>query len=111
MASLKLPLGLDTLGGGGSRDMMSSSSDPGEAGAGVLIIGSFILKFAPSSRGGETGWLEDGVCQEGVGDTALGWATAFLWLWMIVLLLLGNCGLTEFWLITTELAAGRPRLD
>ena len=93
MASLKLPLGLDTLGGGGSRDMMSSS-EPGEAE--FLIMGSLILKFAPSNRGGETGWLEEGVCQEGVGETDRGCATGFLWVWTIVLLLLVNCGLTEF---------------
>ena len=47
-------------------------------------------------------WLEEGVCQDGVGETDLGWATGFLWFWMIVLLLLVNCGLTEFWLITIE---------
>ena len=91
MASLKLPLGLETLGGGGSREMMSSSSsEPAEMEAELLIMGSFILKFAPSSLGGETGWLEDGVCQDGVGDTDLGWARGFLWFWMIVLLLLVN---------------------
>ena len=71
-----------------------SSSEPGEAE--FLIMGSFILKFAPSSRGGETGWLEEGVCQEGVGETDRGCATGFLWVWTIVLLLLVNCGLTEF---------------
>ena len=91
--------------------MMSSSSEPAETEAEFLMTGSFILKFAPSCLGGETGWLEEGVCQEGVGDTERGWATGLLWDWRIVLLLLLNCGLTEFWLITTELAAGRPRLD
>ena len=112
MASLKVPLGLDTLGGGGSSEMMSSSSsEPGEMDADDLIMGSFILKFAPSSLGGETGWLEEGVCQDGVGETDLCWAAGFLWFWMIVLLLLVNCGLTEFWLITIEFCAGRPRLD
>ena len=109
MASLKVPLGLDTLEGGGSREMMSSSSSEMEAED--LITGSFILKLAPSSLGGETGWLKEGVCQDGVGETDLGWATGFLWFWMIVLLLLENCGLTEFWLITIEFCAGRPLLD
>ena len=112
MASLKPPLGLDTLGGGGSREMMSSSSsEPAEMEAELLIAGSFILKFAPSSLGGETGWLKEGVCQDGVGETERGWATGFLWFWMIVLLLLLNWGLTEFWLITIGFWAGRPRLD
>jgi len=50
-------------------------------------MGSLILKFAPSSLGGETGWLVEGVCQDGVGETDLGWTRVFL-------LLLVNCGLT-----------------
>ena len=76
MASLKVPLGLDTLGGGGSREMMSSSSS--EMDAEDLITGSFILKLAPSSLGGDTGLLVEGVCQDGVGETDWGGGRDFL---------------------------------
>ena len=63
--------------------MMSSSSD--SADVALLITGNLILKLDPSSLGGETGLLVEGVCQDGVGETDRGCGKAFLWFCTMVL--------------------------